>query len=168
MARWAEIEAAEPEFAAAVQAKFDAHRHKIMATIRKDGSPRVSGIEVTFLDGEAWFGSMPGARKLADLMRDPRLALHCNSDDPPEDPTLWTGDAKLSGKAVEVDDPERLKSMADPSAGDNAEASDEEMQGHLFRVDISEVILTKVGDPPDHLDVSVWTPNGGLRRLKSQ
>jgi hypothetical protein len=168
MASWADIEAAEPEFAAAVQGRFDAHRHKIIATIRKDGSPRVSGIELNFQDGEVWFGSMPGARKLADLMRDPRLALHCTSDDPPEDPTLWTGDAKLSGSAVEVDDPDRLKSMADSSAESAKDGADEEMQGHLFRVDISEAILTKIGDPPDHLEVSVWTPSGGLRRLKSQ
>ena len=167
MARWADIQAAEPEFAAAVQARFDAHRHKIMATIRKDGSPRVSGIEVNFQDGEVWFGSMPGARKLDDLQRDPRLALHCNSDDPPDDATTWSGDAKLSGRAVEVNDPERLKSMADTAAG-GSEGGDEEMPGHLFRVDISEVVLTKVGDPPDHLEVSVWTPDGGLRRLKTQ
>ena len=83
MARWAEIEAAEPEFAAAVRALFDAHRHKVLATVRKDGSPRVSGIELTFADGDVWFGSMAAARKLADLSRDARLALHCASVDPP-------------------------------------------------------------------------------------
>jgi hypothetical protein len=160
MARWAELEAAEPEFAAAVQALFDAHRHKVLATIRKDGSPRVSGIELSFSDGDVWFGSMPGARKQADLSRDPRLALHCTSDDPPEDSTAWPGDAKLAGQAVEVDDPERLNSMG---GGDG-----EETPGHLFRVEIGEVVLTKIGDPADHLAVTVWTPSGGLRRLKSQ
>jgi hypothetical protein len=160
MARWAELEAAEPEFAAAVQALFDAHRHKVLATIRKDGSPRVSGIELSFSDGDVWFGSMPGARKQADLSRDPRLALHCTSDDPPEDSTTWPGDAKLAGQAVEVDDPERLNSMG---GGDG-----EETPGHLFRVEIGEVVLTKIGDPADHLAVTVWTPSGGLRRLKSQ
>ncbi|HEU0073151.1 MAG TPA: pyridoxamine 5'-phosphate oxidase family protein [Dehalococcoidia bacterium] len=166
MARWADVEAAEPEFAAAVRAKFDAYRHKVMATLRRDGSPRVSGIEVTFSDGEVWFGSMPGARKLADLARDPRLALHCTSDDPPDDPTLWSGDAKLSGRAIEVDDPERLKSMGDGSGDDEESTGD--VPGYLFRVDISEVVLTKVGDPPDHLAIGVWTLEGGLRQLKSQ
>jgi len=164
MARWAEIEAAEPQFAAAVRAKFDAYRHKVLATIRKDGSPRVSGIEVTFSDGDVWFGSMAGARKLADLRRDPRLALHCTSDDPPEDPTMWTGDAKLAGRAVEVDDPERLRSMADVPEG----VEESEAGGHLFRVDITEAVLIKVGNPADHLEVAVWTPDQGLRRLKTQ
>jgi hypothetical protein len=159
MARWADVEAAVPDLAAAVRAKFDAHRHKTMATLRKDGSPRISGIEVTFSDGEVWFGSMNGARKLDDLDRDPRLAIHCMSDDPPEDPMQWDGDAKLSGRAVEVNDPDRLQSMGDGSS--------DEMAGRLFKVDISEVVLTKVGDPPDHLAVSVWTPKGGLRQLRS-
>jgi general stress protein 26 len=160
MARWADIEAAEPEFAAAVQALFDAHRHKVLATIRKDGSPRVSGIELTFSDGDAWFGSMAGARKLADLRRDPRLAVHCASVDPPEDATAWEGDAKLAGVAVEVEDRERLNSMGG--------GSEEGVPGHLFRVEISEAVLTRVNEAADHLAVMVWTPSGGLRRLKSQ
>jgi general stress protein 26 len=160
MAHWADIEAAEPEFAAAVQALFDAHRHKVLATIRKDGSPRVSGIELTFSDGDAWFGSMAGARKLADLRRDPRLAVHCASVDPPEDATAWEGDAKLAGVAVEVEDRERLNSMGG--------GSEEGVPGHLFRVEISEAVLTRVNEAADHLAVTVWTPSGGLRRLKSQ
>lgn len=165
MARWADVEAAEPEFAAAVRAKFDARVHKVMATVRKDGSPRVSGIELTFSDGDVWFGSMLGARKLADLERDPRLALHCSPDDPPEDPALWGGDAKLAGRAEEVNDPERLKSMGPDGEGSSEAGS--EAEGRLFRVDISEVVLTRVGDPPDHLAIGIWTPQGGLRQLQS-
>ena len=53
---------------------FDAHRHKTMATLRADGSPRISGIEATFDDGELTFGSMAHTRKGADLRRDPRFA----------------------------------------------------------------------------------------------
>ena len=102
---------------------------------------------------------MNGARKLDDLDRDPRLAIHCMSDDPPEDPTQWDGDAKLSGRAVEVNDPKRLQSMGDGSS--------EDVAGRLFKVNISEAVLTKVGDPPDHLAVSVWTSKSGLRQLRS-
>ena len=76
MARWGAIEAAEPEFAARVRALFDAGRHKTIATLRADGSPRISGIECEFADGDLTFGSMTGARKGADLHRDPRFALH--------------------------------------------------------------------------------------------
>jgi hypothetical protein len=100
---------------------------------------------------------MPESRKAKDLARDPRLALHCTSDDPPADPTTWSGDAKLSGRAVVENDRERLKSMSEGGDG----------SGILYRIDITEVTITRVGDPPDHLDVDVWTPALGLRRLKA-
>jgi hypothetical protein len=156
MARWQDIEAAEPGFASRVQALFDAHRHKILATLRRDGSPRVSGIEVTFKDGEAWIGSMTGSRKTDDLARDSRLAIHAGSDDPPDDPATWQGDAKLSGRAIEIDDPDRLRAMGGGEAG-----------GRLYRIDITEAVWTGMGDPPDHLVVQVWRPASGLRQLRS-
>jgi general stress protein 26 len=103
MARWHDMEIEAPEFAARVRERLDAHVHKTIATLRADGSPRISGIETFEADGDLWFGSMPRARKATDLQRDPRFALHSGSDDPPE----WPGDAKLSGRAEEVTDPER-------------------------------------------------------------
>src|SRR5690242_9670667 len=84
MVAWADVERAEPEFAARVRRLFDAGRHKTIATLRADGSPRISGIECEFADGELTFGSMPGARKGADLRRDPRFALHGPPADPQE------------------------------------------------------------------------------------
>ncbi|WP_250548443.1 pyridoxamine 5'-phosphate oxidase family protein [Pseudonocardia sp. H11422] len=103
MTSWNDVERAEPEFAARVRSIFDAHKHKTIATLRADGSPRISGIEIQFADGELTFGSMPGARKGADLLRDPRFALHSASVDPPEGaPAGWTGDAKIAGRARHV------------------------------------------------------------------
>ena len=67
MASWKAIEQAEPEFAGRVRRLFDAGRHKTIATLRADGSPRISGIECEFTDGDLRFGSMTGARKGADL-----------------------------------------------------------------------------------------------------
>jgi Pyridoxamine 5'-phosphate oxidase len=156
MATWSEIEAAAPELAGRARAVFDAHKHKILATLRRDGSPRISGIEATIADGELWLGMMPGSRKALDLRRDPRLALHSASDDPPDDPTTWAGDAKLSGRAVEVDDPALLERLG---AGDQADA-------HLFRVDITELVHTRVGDPADHLVIDLWREGAGLRQMR--
>jgi hypothetical protein len=100
MVSWSEVEKAEPEFAAKVRRIFDARKHKTIATLRSDGSPRISGIEAEFADGELTFGSMPGARKGADLHRDPRFALHSPTTDPPnDDPTRWPGEAKIAGRA---------------------------------------------------------------------
>jgi hypothetical protein len=158
MASWKEFEAAAPELAGRARAAFDAHRHKLLATLRRDGSPRISGIEATFADGELWLGMMPGSRKALDLRRDPRLALHSPSLDPPDDPTTWGGDAKLAGRAVEVDDP-ALKARLAGGSGQPDES-------HLFRVDITEVVHTRVGDPPDHLVIELWRPGEGVRRTQ--
>ena len=43
---WSEVESAEPAFAARVRALLDAEKHKTIATLRADGGPRISGIEV--------------------------------------------------------------------------------------------------------------------------
>ena len=74
MATWSEFAAAAPALAERVQERFDAHKHKTMATIRKDGSPRISGTESQFQDGELFIGSMWKAVKALDLQRDPRFA----------------------------------------------------------------------------------------------
>ena len=101
MAAWKDVEQAEPGFAARVRQLFDAGRHKTIATLRADGSPRISGIECEFADGELRFGSMPGARKGADLRRDPRFALHGPTFHPQDGKEAeWPGEAKIAGRAV--------------------------------------------------------------------
>jgi len=99
MAAWKDVQQAEPEFAARARRLFEAGRHKTIATLRADGSPRISGIECEFADGELRFGSMPGARKGADLRRDPRFALHGPAVHPEEGKEAeWPGEAKIAGR----------------------------------------------------------------------
>src|ERR687890_1233267 len=100
MASWHQVEQAEPDFAQRGRELFDAHKHKTIATLRADGSPRISGIEASFEDGELTFGSMSRARKGADLRRDPRFALHSATVDPPDyaQAAQWPGEAKISGR----------------------------------------------------------------------
>jgi hypothetical protein len=130
-----------------VRQVFDVRRHKTLATLRTDGSPRLSGIEVEFADGDVVMGMMPGSRKAADLRRDPRMTLHAASDDPPtENPSAWLGDAKSAGRAIEA----AAEKLGQPS--------------NRFRVDISEVVLTRVGEPADHLLIESWHPGRGLER----
>src|SRR5215210_3401519 len=80
MATWKEFSDAAPELARAARELLDAHVHKTIATLRADGSPRISGIEAQVLMDDLWFGSMPGAVKARDLQRDPRFALHSGSE----------------------------------------------------------------------------------------
>ena len=149
MTAWHEVERAEPEFAGRVRAPFDAHRHKTIAPLRVDGSPRISGIEATFEDGELVFGSMPHARKGADLRRDPRFALHSATVDPVDgSESQWPGEAKISGRAGYV--------------GPITEGPD----GDRFRADIAEVVHTHLDDGATLLVVEWWTPTRGLRRVE--
>ena len=149
MAKWTDVEREEPAFAARVRALFDARKHKTLATLRADGSPRISGIEVEFADGELTFGSMPDARKGADLARDPRFALHGPTVDPPEsNPAGWPGEAKVAGRAILVGELE-----GEPS-------------GQLFRADLDEVVLTRLTGAGDRLLIEVWRPGVPLRRIE--
>jgi hypothetical protein len=147
--RWQDVEDAEPEFARRVRGLFEAHRHKTLATLRADGSPRISGIETSFEDGELTFGSMPGARKGADLRRDPRFALHSATVDPIEgSEAQWPGEAKIAGRAV--------------AAGPVVHGPD----GDLFHADLAEVVHTHLDEAATMLVVEWWTPTHGLRTVE--
>jgi hypothetical protein len=161
MASWREVEAAVPELAAAVRTVFDAHKHKVLATLRADGSPRVSGNEVTFKDGDVWLGMMHRSLKALDLLRDPRLAVHSAT----ADPELKLGDAKMAGRAVEETDPETIRRFG-PDPTDEQGGTDPPEPFHLFRVDVGELSIVRIGDPPDHLLIESWSPSAGYRRTE--
>jgi Pyridoxamine 5'-phosphate oxidase len=166
MASWDEVAAAAPELASRARARFDAHRHKVLATLRKDGSPRVSGIEANFSQGELWLGMMPGSHKALDLRRDPRLALHSASVDPPEDPAKFEGDAKLAGRAEEITDLARVQEILSGEGQAAGEDPPEPGSFHLFRVDVTELVVIRIGDPPDHLVIELWREGEGVRRMQ--
>jgi hypothetical protein len=149
MARWSEVEAEAPELAKRVREFFDARKYKTLATLRKDGSPRISGTEAEFRDGDLWFGSMWRAVKALDLQRDPRFAIHSGSADPSE----WKGDAKIAGRVEEVTDPEIVATI-------NPDASPE--PSHLFRADVTEVSVVTIGEPRDHLVIESWHEGRGV------
>jgi hypothetical protein len=151
------VRAAAPDLAERVQARFDDHIHKVMATLRADGSPRVSGTELSFRDGEVWLGSMLDAVKARDLLRDPRIAVH----GAPSDAEMRGGDAKLAGRAVEVTDPEKRALFA-PSTEDEPPAY------HLFRIDVHEIVLTRVDQERELLIVESWSPTRGVHRVERQ
>ncbi len=151
---WRVIEKAEPDFAARVRRLFDAGRHKTIATLRADGSPRISGIECEFANGDLRFGSMTGARKGADLKRDPRFALHGPTFHPEVGKeSEWPGEAKIAGRAL----------PASPATTDEAS---EQPDGEMFVADITEIVITGLNAEATKLVVESWTPQRGLRRVE--
>ena len=155
MTSWDDVAAAEPEFAARVRALFEAQKHMTLATLRRDGSPRISGSEVIFAEGELWLGSMWRSRKALDLLRDPRFALHSGSPDPDAG---WHGDAKLAGRAEELTDEERKVAILGGKGGPGP--------SHVFRCDIAELVTVTLDDPPTHLIIESWHEGRGVTRVE--
>jgi pyridoxamine 5'-phosphate oxidase-like protein len=142
VATWGDFEAAQPEFAARVRKLMTTRKHLTMATLRRDGSPRISGTEVQFEGDDLRIGSMAGARKALDLRRDARIAIHGPTTDPAKG-GRWRGEAKIAGKAVE-------------------QASNDD--SHTFRIDIEEVVITKLSATRDRLVIESWNPTRGYRK----
>ena len=160
MARWHEVQREAPEFAERARKVFDSFKHKTLATLRADGSPRISGIEADFWQDDLWLGSMPDSRKGEDLRRDPRFALHSAT----VDTELTHGDAKLSGRAELVTgaDFDAYVAHLHQSAEQVPEGSFD-----LFRADVTELVVVGIGDPPDHLLIETWREGRrGLLRIE--
>lgn len=154
MVTWQVVEDEAPAFAARARRLFEAGRHKTIATLRADGSPRISGIECEFADGELRFGSMPGARKGDDLRRDPRFALHGPTFHPEDGAEAeWPGEAKVAGRAV-------------PAGPTDAGGEGGTPHGESFTADITEVVVTGLDDGATMLVVEWWTPEDGLQRVE--
>ncbi|WMX47562.1 pyridoxamine 5'-phosphate oxidase family protein [Streptomyces roseicoloratus] len=150
---WSAFEAAEPELAVTVRERFGQYTHHALATLRKDGSPRLSGIEADFRAGELWLGMMPDSRKARDVRRDPRFSLLAN---PGEGTGMGGGDVRVSGRAVEITDPGKL----DWYAGEVGMP----MPFHVFRIELTEVVRTSVDG--EEIVLRTWTPGRGVRTLR--
>ena len=138
MPEWSEFASECPELAARVRTRFEAGTNKTIATLRSDGSPRISGIESAFEDGSFTVGMMPGSMKLRDVRRDSRVAIHAPTLEPPVDVAQWAGDAKVAGILTE-----------------NATG---------WVLDVREVVLTSV--PGNRLQVESWHVGRGYRVIE--
>lgn len=146
---WPTVEYEAPDLAAAVRTRFEAALHHVLATLRRDGSPRVSGTEVSFHEDQMLLGSMWRSAKALDLQRDGRFALHSN----PGDGSMEGGDAKVSGVAVEL-------------VGEQHEEFERAVQPpgpfHLFRLDIAQVVHSTLHPDGDRMVIRSWGPGRGI------
>lgn len=142
---WERLARESPDLATAVRARFEAHPRHVIATIRVDDTPRVSGTNVEFTDEggatELRIGCMSGAVKARDLLRNLHYALHSA----PLDEQLNGGDAKVSGVATVVGSPK----------------DDED---HTFVLEIQEASLVEVDG--EQLTITSWSPRAGTQRRK--
>lgn len=156
MTTWADFEREAPALAGAVHARLTATLHCILGTLRADGSPRLTGLEVHFGEGELWLAMMPDSRKADDLRRDPRFALHSAPD-----VELVDGDAKVGGRAVLVTDGHTIARfvarlpMELPASG-----------MALFRAELTDGSLARVED--DFMVIDSWRSGQAPRQVRRQ
>lgn len=159
MSNWRDVEEATPELAADVRSRLEAHGLAMLATLRPDGSPRISGIEAFFARDDLWLGMMWESLKALDLRRDPRLELHNAT----VDTKVTEGDARVHGRAVEIED---------PGVKTDAMSAFEQISGyppppgpfHLFRVEVDE--LVHIRPDGDHLLIRSWSRDRGTRAIE--
>ena len=152
MAYWSEVVLASPELARVVQARFEAHGLGLLATLRRDGSPRISGIEPLFAMHELWLGMMPESRKALDLLRDGRFALHSATIDK----QVTDGDARIAGVAVAMEREEDFARFREAFAA-HAGYPPPDGPFQLFRADVREI--STIRPAGDHLDIDWWQEN---------
>ena len=156
MVSWTQFEQEAPDLAPAVRRRLTATLHSILGTLRADGAPRLTGLEVHFDDGELWLAMMPDSRKADDLRRDPRFSLHSAPD-----VSMVDGDAKVGGRAIAVDDGPTWQRFVDglPQALPDSGMA-------LFRADLTDASLARVAD--DWMIIDVWHPGQAPRQLRRQ
>ena len=154
---WSGFERAEPALAGRVLGRLESHRHAVLATLRGDGSPRLSGMEAPVRSGHLWLAMTPGSHKAADLRRDPRFSLHSA----PDVETLLEGDARIDGIVAPAD----ADQQADFVAGHRHRIEDPSIMV-LYVALIQRVVLVRVAE--HSLLIESWNPARGRLTQRSQ
>ena len=156
-ASWAEFERADAELAQRVRERLESHRHVVMATLRTDGSPRLSGMEAPVRSGHLWLAMSPDSVKVTDLRHDPRFSMHSA----PDAEHLPGGDARVEGVAVEADESQTAEFVAG-----HRHHIENPSKMALFTAMIQRAVLVRVCD--DRLLIESWTPEAGRVTQSSQ
>lgn len=152
MATWGRFEEEDPELAGVGRRRLEERGLALVATLRRDGSPRIGAVEPYLVDGRLLLGMIWRSRKALDLLRDPRCAVAapiCDREAP-------EGDFKVRGRAVPVEDPKTRRRFADA-----VEARIDwrpEDPYHLFEVDLESVTFTRFEQ--EGMAVRRWAPAG--------
>jgi hypothetical protein len=153
--RWADFAEACPELAALGEQRFEQHEVMLLGTLRKNGWPRISPVEMDFVDGELLVGMMWQSPKALDLLRDPRFVAHSVVTNR----SGAEGDFKLYGRVRASDDAD---TRAAYGAAIKARIDWEPTEPfHLFALDVDSAGFVIFGEEPYGL---AWDPERGLRR----
>jgi Pyridoxamine 5'-phosphate oxidase len=162
MATWNEFSAEAPEIADLAERRLVATGLMMLATLRRDGFPRISPMEpviagerLTLHDGRMWLGMMVDSTKSRDLQRDGRFSLHTAT----ADKMVTEGDVKLWGIATQVTDHDTLARFSDDifvSVGYRFDV------GKFDAFDVDLLGASSVGVEDEVMYVRTWQPGKGV------
>jgi hypothetical protein len=132
---WQRLESQSPEIAEFGRIRFQSGV-AYLATIRKDGSPRLHPFTPIIGEGHFFVFMEPSSPKGHDLRRDPRFTVHCSVTDM----SGQSGEFIVTGKARLVEDPD-LRAVAVKLAPYSA--ADRYI---LFEFDVESAALTEYVD----------------------
>ena len=144
--RWEELSEREPRLAERAHDRLITPGVLFVATIRRDGTPRLSPVEPLIFQGDLFLSMMWQSHKAIDLLRDERILVHSiiTSRDGGE------GEVKLRGRAVAVDDRDTRARYCD--AVSVLGWRPEEPWFHLFRIEIEDLTLIRyAGNGDQHV-----------------
>ena len=166
MVSFADVENVEPDLAERVRAILSSTTNAVLGTIRRDGSPRLSGADPYLHDGQLRIWSMPGTRKGQDLRRDPRVALHSIPWDSRKlrdgAANVGEADAKVSGAAVLVSDACDVSAFRAWLKSERGFEPPEDWD--LFTIDIDA--LTVISVENEQLVIDRWSMTEGRQTMR--
>jgi hypothetical protein len=150
---WSDIELAQPRLAALGRERLIGPGVVLVATIRRDGTARLSPVEPLLMDGGLWLSMLWQSAKARDLLRDPRVLVHSIVTSRDGD----LGEFKVRGTATAQEDPAVQRRYADTvasSLGWNPQPG----RFHLFAVSIGQVTFIRYDTPTGDQHVAMWPP----------
>lgn len=151
--RWTEMEQRQPHLAEVGRQRLINPGVLLVATIRRDGTPRLSPVEPYVLYGDPLLSMMWQSRKASDLRRDPRVLVH----------SIVTsrdgvgGEFKLRGRGQVEDEPlvqRRYAAAVAASLGWQPQPG----RFHLFNIDIEHVSYIRYDDATGDQFLTAWPP----------
>ena len=161
MTTWTELTEHAPLITTIFTRRHAATGHLCMlATLRRDGFPRISPIEPKVFEGQLLLIGMPHTTKFHDLARDPRFCLHTAT----VDTHVSDGDAKLWGVVHDIPDRDLHQRFAeDLFAHTGFDLRGQEFD-HFYAADITGASAVEVAD--GHMDVTIWKPGEAERVVR--
>ncbi|MEU8900070.1 pyridoxamine 5'-phosphate oxidase family protein [Nocardia sp. NPDC048505] len=158
MTLWSEFTREAPQIATVFDRRHRATGNLCMlATVRADGSPRISPIEPRVFDGMLVVAGMPNTLKFKDLERDPRFCLHTAT----VDTMVGDGDAKLFGRVRDLPDKQVHARFAQALFDESGFDIRGQEFDHFYVADLTGASAIELVD--DKLAITIWKPGEGER-----